>query len=439
MDSPAKPGASAPDPNQATVEPGRWQPKRSSVIAWMLYDLANTTFALGVTSRYFGLWVIEGRGGADWQISLAQISAMLVVIMIGPWIGLLSDHRGRRKPYLVGSTLICVAATALLATWGVGPSLVLYAIATAGFNVGALVYDAMLPDVSTPETAGRVSGTGVALGYAGSALALGLGILMLAWYDDHAAVFRALGAAFLLFALPAFFLIRERPRQRAQGKAPGILRSPLTTIQAWRNAAREPGVVRFLLARYLYSDAINTVFLFNALFAKLEMRFTDAQVNVLAVLAIVFAGLGAAGAGWAVDRFGPKRVLQAALLSQLFGLASAITAAAGHIQALGWLVAVGGGAGIGMAWASDRVFMTRLTPAHLIGEFFGLYATVGRFATLLGPLVWALVADVLDLGRTAALTSLGIFIVAAWFVLKGVSDAPNIESPEAPLALAPEA
>lgn len=418
---------------------GEWKLKRSSVLAWMLYDLANTTFALGVTSRYFGLWVIERQGGADWQISLAQISAMLVVIVIGPWIGLLSDHRGTRKPYLIGSTLICVAGTALLATWGVGPSLALYAIATAGFNVGALVYDAMLPDVSTPETAGRTSGSGVAMGYAGSALALGLGILMLQWYGDHAAVFRALAVAFLLFALPAFFLIRERPRARGEGKAPGILRSPMTTINAWRTASRHRGVVRFLFARYLYSDAINTVFLFNALFAKLEIGFTDAQVNVLAILGIVFAGAGAAAAGWAVDRFGPKRVLQAALLSQLFGLAAAITAALGHVQALGWLVAVGGGAGIGMAWASDRVFMARLTPAPLMGVFFGLYATVGRFATLLGPLVWALVADVLGLGRTAALTSLGIFIVAAWFVLRGVSDAPDIESPEASLMLAPEA
>jgi MFS-type transporter involved in bile tolerance (Atg22 family) len=76
--------------------------------------------------------------------------------------------------------------------------------------------------------------------------------------------------------------------------------------------------------------------------------------------------------------------------------------------------------------------MTRLAPDHLLGEFFGLYATVGRFATVLGPLTWALVADGLGLGRTAALASLGVFIVAARMVLHGVRD--DRTTPEAAAA-----
>ncbi|MHB8050240.1 MAG: MFS transporter [Coriobacteriia bacterium] len=405
-----------------------WRPQRKSVIAWVLYDLANTTFALGVGSRYFGLWLIEERGGSDWMLSAAIIPAMVAVIILGPWIGALTDHSGRRVPYLIGSTVVCVAATALLATWGVVPSLVLYAIGTIGFHLGALVYDALLPDVSTERTRGLISGLGVAVGYAGSALALGIGIYLLP-RAGYAAVFRALAVAFVLFALPAFVWIRERPRTRRDGAAPALMSVFTAMADAWKSAARHEGVVRFLIGRFLYTDAINTVFLFNAVFAKMELGFTDAQTDRLALLGIVCAGLGAVIAGRLADRFGSKRLLLAALISQIVGLAAAVIAAVSGVQAIGWLVAVGGGAGIGGAWASDRVLMTQLSPADKLGEFFGLYAIVGRFATVLGPFVWALIADVMGLGRTWALASLGLFIVAAFVVIRGVRS-PGAPAPE---------
>jgi UMF1 family MFS transporter len=189
---------------------------------------------------------------------------------------------------------------------------------------------------------------------------------------------------------------------------------------AWKSAAQHKGVVRFLIGRFLYTDAINTVFLFNAVFAKMELGFTDAQTDRLALLGITCAGLGAMVAGRLADRYGSKRLLMAALGSQLVGLAAAIIAAVSGVQAVGWLVAVGGGAGIGGAWAADRVLMTQLSPPAKLGEFFGLYAIVGRFATVLGPFMWALVADGMGLGRTWALASLGVFIVAAVFVLRPV-------------------
>lgn len=398
-----------------------WHPPRASVIAWVLYDLANTTFALGVGSRYFGPWLIEAKNGSDWWISATTALAMAAVIIAGPWVGALTDHRGTRRPYLIGATLVCVAATALLATGGVLPSLILYAIGTIGFHMGAVVYDAMLPDVSTPQNRGLISGTGVAVGYAGSAIALGLGAFLLPRFG-YAWVFRSLAVAFLVFAVPAFVWIRERPRQPRPGRPPGLLESPRLVIRAWREASRYPGVVRFLIGRFLYTDAINTVFLFNAIFAKFELGFTDGETNVLALVGIVAAGLGAMLAGRLVDSLGPRSVLHGAVYALLVAVLSAIAAKVLGIHQLGWLVGVAGGGGLGAVWAADRVYMTRLTPPEKMGEFFGLYAAVGRFATVLGPIAWALVADGLGLGRTAALGALALFVVASRAVLQGVHE-----------------
>lgn len=394
----------------------------------MLYDLANTTFALGVGSRYFGLWLIEERGGSDWHLSLATIVAMVAVILLGPWVGALSDRSGRRIPYLVGSTIVCVAATALLATWGVVPSLVLYAIGTVAFNTGTVVYDALLPVVSTPETRGRVSGLGVAVGYIGSVLAIAVGALLLESFG-YATVFRALALAFLVFALPAFLFIPERGHARDGSPAPGLAGSPALLVRAWREAARHKGVVPFLVGRFLYTDAINTVFLFNAVYAKLEIGFTDAETDRLALLGIGFAILGAAAAGRLVDAIGPRRVLLIALSLQFVCLAAEVLAGTLPAPGLGWLAGATGGAGVGAAWAADRVFLLRLAPAELVGQFFGLYAAVGRFATVTGPLVWALATDGLGWSRAAALALLGVLTVTAGMVIVRVRDVPRVPVP----------
>ena len=413
-----------------TDDSSDWRPTRASVTAWVLYDLANTTFALGVGSRYFGLWVIEANGGSDWWIGATTAVAMVIVILVSPWVGALTDHAGTRRPYLIGSTLTCVAATALLATGGIGSSLVLYVVGTAAFHIGTVVYDAMLPDVSTEHDRGRISGFGVAVGYIGSAIALGIGALVLP-EAGYAWVFRALAGAFLVFALPAFFWIKERPRERRSGRLPGLWTSPAITVQAWREASRHPGVVRFLVARFLYTDAINTVFLFSAVYAKVDLGFTDGETSMLALAGVVAAGLGALAAGRLVDVLGPRRVLHIALHALILALLSAVAAKVTGLNELGWVIGVAGGAGLGAVWTTDRVYMTRLSPPDRIGQFFGLYASVGRFATVLGPVIWALVANGLGLGRAAAMGALTVLVIASRMVLQGVRASAMRQTPEA--------
>jgi UMF1 family MFS transporter len=81
-----------------------------------------------------------------------------------------------------------------------------------------------------------------------------------------------------------------------------------------------------------------------------------------------------------------------------------------------------GGLALGATWSADRVVMLRVSPPRHLGEFYGLYATVGRFATILGPLVWALIVDVAGLSRNVAMAALGLFVLAGWLVLGRVDD-----------------
>jgi UMF1 family MFS transporter len=405
------------------------------VASWAVYDLANTIFALGVGSLYFADWLNDNRGGlpawlsrndtADLALALALDAAMVVVVVLGPWIGARSDHAGSRRRYLVPMTVLCIVPTSFLATVSVSWSLVLFSVALIGFNLGGIVYDAMLPDVSTPATIGRVSGIGIGVGYFGSVIAVVLGALIL---DDHGypALFRAIAVLFLVFALPSFFFVRERPRRRGSGAPPALTGSMRRLVQAWRRARTYPGVARFLVGRFLYTDAVNTLIGgFLTIYAREELGFTTDQVQALLGVAIAGAVVGGLGGGALVDRVGPRRLLHGVLYLWLVAFAFGIVAGGVDLGVLGWPLGALGGMALGALWASDRVYMARLSPPRYLGEFYGLYATMGRFATILGPLLFGLIVTILGLPRELAMAALMVFVAAARVVLQKVDDAPR--------------
>jgi UMF1 family MFS transporter len=412
-----------------------WRPTRISVGSWALYDLANTIFALGVGSLYFASWLtdevgrlpslLQGNGDADLALAVAVDVAMVVVIILGPWIGARSDHRGPRARYLVPATLLAVVPTFFLATASPLWSLALYALALVGFNLGVVVYDAMLPDVSTPANIGRVSGLGIAVGYLGSVVGWGLGKLLL---DSHGypAVFRAIAVAFLAFAVPSFLFVKERPRAAAPGPAPRLAGSLRRLAEAWKRTRQYPGVTRFLVGRFFYTDAVNTLISgFLTIYAIEEFGFSDGQVQDLLIVAIAGSIVGGFAGGRLVDKVGPRRLLHWALHAWVVAFAIGIAAGATGWQSLGWPLGALGGVALGATWAADRVYMQRISPPRHLGEFYGLYATVGRFATILGPLLWGLVVTVFGLPREVALVALTLLLLTGRVILQKVDDRPR--------------
>jgi MFS transporter, UMF1 family len=401
------------------------RPTRRSTWSWVVYDLANTIFALGVLGYYFPAWLTE-EGLPDAALAVTVSVGGAVVAFLAPWVGARSDARARRVPTLVVTTVVAVAATAALAWGPAWTSLVALGVALVAFNTGSVVYDALLPDVSTPATRGSVSGMGIGVGYVGSFVGLAIGVVTLDLAGlGYPATFTALAAAFLLFALPAFFFIEERPRPLAPPPAPADVLRRL--VRSWRLARTVPGMARFLVGRFLYTDAINTLIGgFLAIYAIQELGLDEDQTRLLLVLAIATAIPGGLIGGLAVNRLGGVRVLRAVLASWVVALAVGVAAGAAEVVWPAWLLGPLGGAALGATWAADRVVMNDLSPPGALGEMYGLYATVGRFATILGPLVWALVVDVAGLGRTWALGTLALFVATALVVIGGLERDPQM-------------
>ncbi len=403
------------------------------VAAWAVYDLGNTIFSFNILSIYLPLWVVNDMGGRDADYGLANSLSMGLMFLTAPLIGALSDQARRRVPFLMVSTLVCVALTALFGQGGLGGTLALFVVANYAYQGGLIFYDALLPAVSTAENRGKVGGIGVGVGYLGSFVGVGIGLLVLEVYGGaKTLVFQLTALLFLLFALPCFFLVREPPRADAKPFGLASVRAALTELSGTvQRVRRYPGLPRFLVGRIFYADAANTMIAFMGIYVTNEVGFAEDQTQLLLLSGIAAGVVGGLGWGAVVDRVGPKRTLFAVLGLWLgvFGLAAAI----GALDLPGWLFWIAAplsGLALGGNWAADRPLMLQLAPPRYLGQFYGLYAMVGRFGSIAGPLIWAAIVDGLGLGRPAAVAWLGLMVIVSLLILAPIPNRPRAWGPE---------
>ncbi len=436
IDSPVAPSASAAPARRSHIV------TRRAVAGWVLYDLANTIFSMGVISLFFSLWVRDAVGAerADTTYALITAISMTIIFVASPLLGAMTDRAPRRMPFLIVSTLICVGFTLLLGRAGFYVTAVCFIIANIAYQAGLQFYDALLPEVSNEANRGKISGLGVGIGYLGSYIAVGIGLLL--GTSDKPLLFTIIAVAFLLFSIPCFLFVRERGNPHPRRIDAAMVRQSVReTIRTLRSGSAYPGLLRFLVGRVFYTDSINTVISMMALYTvnvAVSTGLTEAQgqaqANLILMAAITFAVLGGFFWGWLTDRLGPKRTLNMVLRAWM-----AIFVGAALVGLLGlplwalYVVAASAGFSLGGVWAADRPFMLRLTPPARIGEFYGLYGMVGRFAQIMGPVLWAIVTYITiqlfglqpRVGQGVGVLVLLSLVVISYVILRPVSDNPR--------------
>ncbi len=396
---------------------------RRVVVAWTLYDFANSAVAAIVVAtifpRYYAELVVgnqEGRGDLWW--ALVNSTTMIVVALTAPVLGGIADHAGVRRPFFIGFTLCSVAATALLATIGPGmvvPGYLLGVAALVTYEAAFVYYNAYLPRIATPGEQGRVSAAGFAVGYAGS-LAAFLIAIPPARLEAYWLCFLTTAAQFGLFALPAFLLLPPDSRQAVPFGA-AMRRGVQDTLATLREILRAPertAMKRFLLAYLVYEDGVNTVIAFSAVFAGKTLGFTFTETLALFMLVQIAALVGSAAWGPPADTRGPKFVVTLMLLQW-----TVVTVLAWFVDAKWqfWVVAVLAGTGLGAIQAASRTFMATLIPAGREAEFFGFYALVGKTGAIVGPLVFGGVSWLMAGNQRAAILAVGLFFVVGLLLL----------------------
>ena len=398
--------------------------------AWALYDFANTIFSFAVVSGAIGLWLTDtnqfGEKNGNFLLSLGIVVSVGLNAMVSPILGALSDRGGRRLPFLLAFTVLCIGASAFIADVGATGGLVLFIVANFAYQASLIYYDATLRTVSKHESRGTLSGIGVAVGYLGT-IAVGLAIFFLDTpVEDR---FRLSAVMFALFAIPIFIYVKEEPSTGAISRrdVTGSFGQIFDTIEHARGV---PGLGRFLLGRFFYSDAVNTVIVVMSVVTVHAMGMTATVANLVLLGLTVVAVIASFGWGRLVDAWGPKRTLMAVLWSWAIGLVlGGISIGLGGAPGIGLFLIAGAilGSGLGGVQVADRVFMLRLSPPARLGEFFGLYGLVGKGSQVVGQLLYGLILlwtfDALGNGayQIAVLSLLVTMLIGAW-LLRPVSD-----------------
>ncbi len=399
---------------------------RRTIIAWTLYDFANSAFSAIVYATVFPAYYAntvvgnaDGRGDFWWGL-IVSIS-MAVVALTSPFLGGIGDHAGVRKPFFVGLTLLSVGATALLAT--VLPGMVLWGFALAvigivAFEAAFVQYNSYLPRIAPAGQLGRVSAAGFAVGYAGSVAAF-LAAWPFAAAQAYWGCFLTAAALFGLFSIPAFVILPADLR-RTMGLGEAVVHGWHTTLATLREIVTSPArraMRRFLLAYLVFEDGVNTVIAFAGVFAAKTLGF--AMTEIIALFMVIQITALAGSALWArpTDRRGPKFVVSAMLIQW-----TVVTVAAYFVETPWhfWVVSVLAGTGLGAIQAASRTFMATLIPPEREAEFFGFYALVGKSGAILGPLVFGLVSAALGGNQRIAIVTVGLFFVAGLFLLQRV-------------------
>ncbi|MCA3747613.1 MAG: MFS transporter [Rubrobacter sp.] len=423
----------------STVRPARRRASAPAVWAWVLYDLSNTIFSVSILSFFFPVWLGDELGAGAGTVNAAAALSAALVLVTAPAVGAVADLRQRRVPYLIVLTLLACGFTAALdAAGGVVVAVALFVAADLAYQSALVFYNALLPVVAAGRGAGRVSGYGTAAGYVGSIFALLVLTLFVTHGEEARALLGPLGrwiepgetssnafvptaALYLLFSLPAFFLVPDpqvrEPRPGGLGRA---YRDVLLTLRGLRGYR---GMAPFLLSTLLYTDAANTAISNMALYGREVFGMQSQEIRNLLLFSTVFAVAGSFGCGFLADRWGPRRALMAVLVLWL----AAILLAAGAVSA--WMLYVAGplvGVALGGTWTAGRPMLVALSPPEKLGEFFGLYSFAGKVSAVAGPAVTALLLFGLeDLGAAAyriSVGSLALVMVLAMLALARVPD-----------------
>ncbi len=394
--------------------------------SWALYDFANTIFSFAVVSGAIGLYLVSddqlGERDGNVVLSIAIVISVGINALVSPILGAVSDRGTGRMPFLLFFTALCIGATFFIADVPVALGVFLFIVANFAYQAALIYYDATLKVVSHAATRGTLSGIGTGIGYFGTVFVGLLIAILVIPVEDR---FKLTAVLFAVFAVPIFLFVREPRVKGATGVTGADIRDSFGQLKRSIAHAREvPGLGRFLLGRFFYSDAVNTVIVVMSVVTVKVFGLTENQsVYVLLSLTLVAIVMSFVW-GWLADRIGPKRTLVAVLMSWAVGLV--IGGLAMGLGESGFIPFVIAGAilgsGLGGVQVADRVLMVRLSPPDRIGEFFGIYGLVGKGSQVIGIALYGLILlllfDTLGNGayQVAVLSLLVTMVIGLWLV-----------------------
>ncbi len=418
--------------------------RRKPVVAWALYDWANSAFATTIMAGFFPVFYsaisqdITTEQSQFWfNVTLAAASVLIAVS--APILGAVGDRGGTRKKFLAFFAGVGILMTASLAwvhagQWWMG--LLLYGLGTVGFSGANVFYDSMLVDVAEEQELDLISALGYSAGYIGGGLLFAVNVLMVQkpeWFgleSPGSAVkvsFLSVAVWWGVFTMPLMMFVRETPTLDRASKLEAVREGLRQLAQTLKEIRSFRVLVLFLVAYWIYIDGVNTVIKTAVFFGDRVLGLEQAAL-ITALLVTQFVAFPAALAFGALgQRIGPKPAILLGLVVYL----GALVYAWRFLQDAGdfYVLAVAIGLVQGGVQSLSRSLYARLVPPSKTAEFFGFFNMVGKFATIFGPLLIAFTPMMIPgADERDGILSLTLLFLVGGLLLSRVRVADGIEA-----------
>jgi len=408
-------------------------PARREVLAWMLYDFANTAYTVMIVTFVYGVYfkaiVCRGQPWGDFLWGLNATLSLVLVAAAAPVLGAMADHARGKKFFLFIFTLVCVVFSALLFFVQAGMVLhgmLLFIAANIGFQGALVFYNSFLPELAPEDKVNLISGLGWGVGYVGAIIVVLLsGPFLSGGFAEENLInvrltFILQSLFYLIFSVPVFVWLKDRglgserlrPDWAIVRAGFSRLGRTLTSVRRYRE------LFKFLIAYFIYIEGVTTVIYFATIYASDSLGFTLREL-ILFYVVVQSAGIvGALVFGYAADRFRPRRTVAFTLLIW-FGVTTA--AFLSDSKFVFWFIGAAAGVAMGASQCVSRSMMAMMTPRSKVAEFFGFYGVFGKLSAAVGPFVFGSISALTGSQRTAML-SVGAFFLIGLIVLMTVDE-----------------
>ncbi len=406
---------------------------RKAMISWALYDWANSAFATTVMAAFFSIffssyWSLDQDSNVTtFWLGLANSAESLIVALLAPALGAIADSGSCRKKFLVFFAFMGALLTGCLGLVSAGQwvsAMLIYILACTGFAGANIFYDALLPSVAGKKV-DFASALGYSLGYIGGGLLFLVNVLMYLFpsffglADDGGvsavkASFVMVAVWWIVFTIPLILFVREEKGQSGKGLMKAVKKGVTDVVVTLKNLKRLRNTALFLVAFWCYIDGVDTIIRMAVDYGT-SLGFPSESL-IVALLITQFVAFPAALAYNAFgNRIGHKRAILVAVgayaviscigcfmtqVWQFYVLACLIGLFQGGIQAL------------------SRSYFTRFVPSGQEAQFFGFYNMLGKFASIIGPLLVGLVTLITDSHRAGILSLVILFALGAVLLMK---------------------
>jgi UMF1 family MFS transporter len=411
---------------------------RPELRAWAMYDWALSGLQMVIMTAVFPIYFVRvaaahlpGSGGTQ-LYARANVIAMLIVALLSPVLGAITDYKGNKKGFLAFFTVVGASGAAamyFIDRGEVGLAATLFVIALIGGSGCLVFYESFLPHIAAPAEMDRVSTAGYAFGYLGGGLLATLNLLWIQkpeWFglphgpgltESQATLpvrlaFVSVAIWWIIFSIPLFRRVAEPPRKLEsdeQAAMNPVRAAIIRIVETLRELRRYKNAFLMLVAFLLYNDGVQTIIKMASAYGT-EIGIGQGAL-ITAFIMVQFIGVPCAFAfGWIASRVGAKPAIFAGLVVYVVitVLGYFMNSAADFFVLAALVGTVQGG-----TQALSRSLFASMIPPHKSGEFFGFYSIFEKFAGVFGPLLFDLTITATGASRNAILSVIAFFIAGA--------------------------